>query len=259
MNGSKIALLAAALLGAAGFFANLLYLTEKAKQFAGVQFIGIAKNVIIQPGDRFSEDKLVAVAIPEAAYAADADLREFGLLWSDRQTVVGMPAVRLYTGGELLLRKDLKTPPSSLALKGETERALWIPVDTRSFVASLVNPGDLVSFYVSDAPTPAALPPDSTASTPEETDATQPPPQAFAVNAKSDLIGPFRVLSVGNRLGSSDVLKASGVPQLQENVMTISVTVQGDQLEPKADRLLRQLRLSGNRQAAVILHPRPNK
>jgi hypothetical protein len=143
-----------------------------------------------------------------------------------------------------------------LALKGE-ERALWIPVDTRTFVASLVNPGDLVSFYVSDTPTPAAPPPDGTGT--DETENAQPPAPVFAPSSKADLIGPFRVLSIGNRLGSSDVLKASGVPQLQENVMTVSVTVQGDKLEPKAARLLQQLRLSGNRQAAVILHPRPLK
>src|SRR5262245_30717352 len=255
MNGSKIALLAAALLGAAGLIVNWIYLSEKARQVAVVQFIGIAPGAVIQAGDRFSEDKLVPVAIPQANFDQDARLKDFGVRWTDRQTVVGMPAVRLYTGGELLLRQDLRTPPATLNLKS-TERAMWIPVDTRTFVPSLVNPGDLVSFLVGDAPTPAM--PSEAPGNVEDGDTTQPAFPTVPLNSKGELIGPFRVLSVGNRLGRTDVLKAAGVPQLQENVITISVTVQGDQLEPKAAKLWKMLHLSGSRQAGVILHPNTN-
>ena len=62
-----------------------------------------------------------------------------------------------------------------------------------------------------------------------------------------------------NRLGSADVHKASGISQLQENVISIAVKFQGDQFEPKADKLLKRLQSSGFRQAGVVLHPRANK
>ena len=74
----------------------------------------------------------------------------------------------------------------------------------------------------------------------------------------SRLIGPFRVLSVGNRLGSADVLKASGMPQMQENVMTIARQGAGGparaQSREAAGKLLQS---SGFRQAGVMLHPQP--
>jgi hypothetical protein len=41
--------------------------------------------------------------------------------------------------------------------------------------------------------------------------------------------------------------------------MTIAVKMQGDQLEPKAVRLLTLLQSGGARQAGVLLHPRTNK
>ena len=64
---------------------------------------------------------------------------------------------------------------------------------------------------------------------------------------------------IDNRLGSADVMKASGMSQVQENVMTIAVRMQGDQLEPKAQRLLSLVQAGGQRQAGVLLHPRTNK
>ena len=56
------------------------------------------------------------------------------------------------------------------------------------------------------------------------------------------------------------MLKASGVPQLQENVMAVAVTVEkGDQLEPKAAKLWKLLQANGFRQVGVLLHPRTEK
>ena len=80
-----------------------------------------------------------------------------------------------------------------------------------------------------------------------------------APGQRVETVGPFRVLSIGNRLGSADVLKASGSAQFQENVMTIAVKMQGDQLEPRAVKLLTLLQSGGARQAGVLLHPRTNK
>ena len=117
-----------------------------------------------------------------------------------------------------------------------------MPVDTQSFVASLVNPGDRVSFRVRlrspKSPTLAA-------------GAGRPGPA-------TEIIGPFDVLSLGNRLSSTEVMKASRIPQTQENVMTIRVKNRGGQPEPKAEKLFNLLNATNSRGVGVILHPREN-
>jgi Flp pilus assembly protein CpaB len=252
MTNAKVALAVAAVLGIAGAVLNLMYLQEKAGNFEKVEFIGVAQGATIMPGDRFTKEKLVPVPVPKAALG---ELPEHAMLWSDLQTVIGMPALKAYTRGELILRSDLRTPPAALALTREDERAIFIPVDTRTFVPALVTPGDLVSFYVADSPTPAATPDPGGDSVLTDSEGLQPTPTPRP-GTKAEVIGPFRVLSLGNRLGSADVHKASGISQLQENVISIAVKFQGDQFEPKADKLLKRLQSSGFRQAGVVLHPR---
>jgi hypothetical protein len=248
MNGMK-ALAVAAVLGLAGAALNWYYLQTKAQQLEKIEFLSVAPGITIRPGDSFTDDKFAPLAIPAANVSKQ--LRDEAILYADRQTVNGMKAVRLHNEREILLRQDLKTPPAALAL-GEKERAMWIPVDTRTFVPSLVSAGDLVSFVVGGTAAPAGPPGDPDAEEPPD-----PVPTPVAAGS-SELIGPFKVLSVGNRLGSADVLKASGVPQMQENVMTISVQTTADnQLEQKASKLWKLLQASGYRQAGVVLHPRP--
>jgi hypothetical protein len=250
MNG-KIALPIAAGLALAGAALNWFYLQTKAQQLEKVEFLCVASGATIRPGDRFTDDQLAPLAIPKNNVGET--LAKEAILYKDRQAVIGMAAVRLHPEREIILRQDLKTPPPALGLAKENERAIWIPVDTRTFVPSLVNPGDLVSFLVSGVPTPA-VPRDPGEGNGDEFGGPLPPP---VVPGNAELIGPFRVLSLGNRLGTADVLKASGMPQMQENVMTVSVTVEGGQLDPKAAKLWKLLQTSGFRQAGVVLHPRP--
>lgn len=245
---SKVALIVAAVLGVAGALVNFAYLHEKAGQFEKEFFIGIAPGVSIAPGDKFIEDKLVAVPVPMEAIG---QLKDHAVLWKDRQTVVGMPALRAMSRGDLVMRTDMRTPPATMALR-EDERAIFIPVDTRTFVPALVNPGDMVSFYLSGggSPTPAAPPGEETGDDSEQQSVLP------AAKRRAEVIGPFRILSLGNRLGSAEVHKASGISQLQENVISIAVKYQGDELEPRAVKLLAMLQGSGLRQAGVVLHPK---
>jgi hypothetical protein len=248
MNG-KIALPIAAGLALAGAALNWIYLTTKAQQLEKIEFLCVASGVTIRPGDRFSEDKLAPLAIPKNNISEN--LRKEAILYADRETVIGMAAVRVHPEREILLRQDLKTPPPSLALNKDKEVAIFIPVDTRTFIPSLVSAGDLVSFMVGGVPTPAApTDPDGPGS---ENDSALPLP---AAPTSAELIGPFKVLSLGNRLGSAEVLKASGLPQMQENVMTISASVEGGQLDPKATKLWKLLQANGFRQVGVVLHAR---
>ncbi len=229
-------------LGMAGAVLNWIYLQQESSQIEKVNFIGVRERV--NRGDPIREDVLVAMPYPRMMAR---EMGEFYVLWDARQTVVGRTANRPYSEGDLVLRQDLKAPPPELKLRDKNERAMWIPVDTTTFVPSLVVPGNEVSFLVSRA-TPGgptlALPADS-----EEASAP-PKPQGA-----TEVIGPFKVLALGNRLGSAEVMQAAKIPQLQENVITVRVRMEGDKLEPKAQKLWDLLKLTNFRQVGVLLHP----
>jgi len=250
MKGIQGILLATALGIAAALF-NFMYLEMKSKDVDKIYFVGIADGVTVSRGEPLSEDHLARVEIPERWVG---NLGDFAIRYEDVQTVIGSPVWRTLTGETLLLSDDLKTPaPRELKLE-ENERAWGIPLDSRQFVPSLVVPGDLVSFLVprlrNPRPTPAG------ALNPGGPDAPPAAAPAAAAGA-NEIIGPFRVLSLGNRLGSAEVLRAARVPQLQENVMTVAVKVDLGILEPKAQKLADLLRATNFRQVQVLLHPRP--
>jgi hypothetical protein len=208
-----------------------------------VDFVGVKLGVTIGRGERLVEENLVAVPVPKSQAN---ELDDFAIRYADLQTVVTKNVTRTIKGGSLLLEDDVKPPPPELTLKkprtpgDEEEVALFVPVDTRTFVPSLVEPGDTVSFL---AIAEGAATPTSAAGSPT-------PP------AGTEAIGPFRVLSLGNRLGSADEMKGAQIPQTQENVMTISVTRTAGAFEPKAEKLLRYLRATNFRGMPIMLHPR---
>ncbi len=256
------ALAIAATLGLLGLVCNLAYLNMKTRDIKKVEFIGIAptdsagRERRIAPGQKLREEDLVPVGIP-APWAGNLD--EFAYLYEAKNSVVERAPWRELRGGRLLLRADMDTPPERLEL-GEDEVALGVPIDMRRFVPALAVPGNLVSFSVSPwaslEPTRAVS--DETSGgmlEPVEASSGGPPP---AVSGQVDIIGPFRILSLGNRLGSADVWRGSRAPQVQENVLTVAARVSGGQLEPKAQKLLSILESSGFRGVGVILHPATN-
>jgi hypothetical protein len=246
-NKRALVLVLSLLLGVVAALLNWLYLNEKGKGVESVKFVGIAPGARILRGDTFAESHFTPVEIPKNRIG---QLDQFAVLFADIHTIIGSHATRNYEEGELVLRSDLKTPPPELNLQPD-ERAMWIPVDTRTFVPTLVMPGDEVSFIVSKTPAPRAAPPSE-----EEDDSAPPLPMPVPASGEAEVIGPFKVLSLGNRLGSAEVMRAAGVQQVQENVMTIRVQLFGGQLDPKAQKLWSRLQASDYRQAGVLLHPR---
>jgi len=236
-------------LGIAGAMFNWAYLTSKAKEVELEHFVCVKSAAIIERGDRIDEQQLTSVGIPKEAVG---NLASLAVLWSERQTIIGRNVWRTIPGGSLILQEDYRTPPQELTFgakePGSEERAMWVPVDTRTFVPALVVPGDLVSFvvpkYQASGPTPATA------------GALVPKPAAGQPVSGTEIIGPFKILSLGNRLGSMEVMRAAKITQMQENVMTVSVKVVNDQLEPKAQRLY-QVLAANYQQVAVLLHPRP--
>lgn len=237
-------LLIAVGLGIVGAFCNWMYLAAKGRDLDIIEFIGISDTVKINPGDKFNADHFKKISIPGIAVG---NLDKAAYQWKDLATVVGAPATKSYSPGEILLRQDVRTPPDMDIKKmlRPDERVLWIPVDTRTFVPALVNSGDNVSFIVprvsGDFPTPAG----------------NSPAAGVRPGGSTETIGPFRILALGNRLGSQEVLRSAGMSPSQENVMAVAVKCEKDDFDPHAQKLIDTLRLTNFQQVQVVLHPSP--
>ncbi|MGQ0633846.1 MAG: hypothetical protein ACT4QC_04490 [Planctomycetaceae bacterium] len=236
-------------LGIVGAVCNWLYLSQ-GQGLKSVSFVGIARD--LSAGHKFEKEDFEAITVPAEAAVW---LRKSAYLWEDRVTLAGMAATKSYEVGEILLQQQLRTPPESDVKKliAADERVLWIPVDTRTFVASLVTAGDQVSFIVPRFPGVAPVDPEP-ALAPESPGAGEPQGPGG-----SQMLGPFRVLALGSRLGSAEVLRAAGVTPTQENVMAVAVKVSGGQLDPLGQRLSDLLRLTNFQQVQVLLHPAPQR
>jgi hypothetical protein len=242
-------LLIAIALGIAGAFFNWKYLDNKSGKAEMVEFVGIKPDRDIQLGQMLREADIVPVPIPKGAVG---NLNDFAVRWSARSAALNEPVTTNIPRGSLLLRDYQDTPPQELNLAAN-ERAVWVPVDTRAFVASLVEPGDLVTFLISTGrsgiPTPA---PPMDPGDPEEFIQRNVPS-----GGGLEQIGPFEVLALGNRLGSTDVLRGVKKPQTQENVMAIRATVdQQDNLSTDVLKLMRLVSETNFRPVGVVLHPR---
>jgi hypothetical protein len=236
-------------LGIAGAFCNWIYLAQKGEELERVDFIGIDEGTKINAGDKFVEGHFRKISIPKNAAGY---LEKAAHTWGEMQSVVGMSATKSFSPGEILLRQYVKTPPENdiKKLLAPDERVLWIPVDTRTFVSSLVSAGDQVSFIVprlvNGGPAPATTAAESSGGGETVVPAT---------SSATEMIGPFRILALGNRLGSREVLSAAGGTASQENVMAVAVKVIGNSLDARGQQISDLLRLTNFQQVQVLLHP----
>jgi hypothetical protein len=249
-------LLFALALGMAGALLNWTYLAKKSRALQSEAYVGVKQNVTLQPGDVFAADHLEPVNIPKAH---EGNLEHYAVKYSQVGTVIGLPVTRQFDGGQLVLEKDLQAPPPEPRALAADEREIGIPVDTRNFVPSLYKAGDMISFAVpkltAAQPTPAGA---AAGGGRTSNDATASPP-AGAAAAGTEIIGPFEIRTVGNRVASTDLSRASRLPQVQENVVNIIVKVQGGDLEQGAQRLMTLMLNSNVRQFAIVGHPRPKQ
>lgn len=242
MRGSS-GLAVACFMGLLAAGLNWFYLDRKSREFEKVSFVSVAPDTPIHVGETFAASHFAEMPVPEVAARK---LETVAVLWKDLDTVIGMNAVREFNGPELLLRKDLETPPAELELAAD-ERAMWIPVDQKNFIASLVVPGDEVDFLL-----PAGRRVVSSAAA----EGGPSPELAVSTAGHTEIVGPFKVLSIGNRLGKTNVLNASRVPQLQENIITVRVKMSGATLDEDGQRLLDALQTSNYREVGLLLRPR---
>lgn len=246
----------ALLLGLLGAALNYVYLDNKTRHVKTVSFIGLRDDAKLRPGDPLKDDDLVPVTIPEANVG---NLKKFVYLWTELETVRGIRAIRSYQGGELLRREDYRTPPPELKLaKGQL--LVWVPVDSRSFVPDLVNPGDKVTFTLPTLRAAAARPAPVQPVNPGEPPPPFPAAPAAAEGGGLELVGPFVIAAVGSRLGSAEVSKAVVGRSVSDFELGIFVKNEGTDSDPrmeaKAMRLVELSRRIGNQGVGVLLHPR---
>lgn len=270
MRGLILALVA----GIVATACNWIYLQNKARDVEKIAFLGIRSEVTVLRGERLAESQLEEVQIPKQWVG---NLEQYAYRYSDRQSVIGMAVSRTQNGPTLLLQQDLRTPPPELKLtpssKPDTcEGLMWVPVDTKSFVPALLTPGeDMVSFvFPMGLGMPTLAPPDrrpasASAGKPEpgkpEPDESEPAgmPKEIAsrqaTGSTVEIIGPFKVLALGNRMGSAEVMRAAKIPQTQESMIGILAKMEGGKLEPKAARLFNLLDTTNYRRVTVYKHP----
>lgn len=265
MKGTSGLILAIGL-GIVGALLNFAYLANKSAKEELIGFVGIRSAV--QQGERLRADAIEEVLIPARVAG---NLKNYAVLWSARDAEVDKRVSRHLPAGSLLLVQDMRSPPAELDFgknlpPGVEERAWFVPVDLRRMVPSLVQPGDLVTFVAAAAeaglPRRAAPKPNPGGAGNPGGSSPEPVPSADSASippgeGEVDLIGPFRVLSLGNRLTAPEVLQAAQIPQTQEGVMTIAVRLENGRLEAQAQRLLRLLEVNRAQPLVVMLHPRP--
>lgn len=239
-------LLVAVALGFVGAGFNYFYLQSKVGHIETVNFIGIRLDRDLPEGHRLAEADLVRVGIPKPHVG---NLEQFALRDTAWHSVIGQTIVRAKQGGSLLFADDIRTPPSELRLE-PNEVLFWIPVDPKTFVPSLVNPGDRVSFLIS-RPALSPMPASS-----EERSRSDPTPVTIPQpRAEVETVGPFTVGSVGSRVGSAEVFRATRAHAAQENVIGIRVKLDSSgQLPQEIIRLKLLLDQTGYQPVAVMLH-----
>ena len=239
MKGAQGIMIAVAL-GVVGFVCNWLYLEREASRVELVSFVGVSQPADVKRGDVIQSDDLVPISMPKSH---ESQLAQVAVLWDQRDLVIGQKAARdLAVSGEaeLVMHRDLTTPAIKdiNELIAENERVMWLPVDSRTFNPQHVDPGDQVSFRIPEFGKGASR--------------SQP------TEAGGKILGPFRILALGNRKGRRDVRQAAGLASGAENVIAVAVKVEnpGGKLEPQAETLAGILAVNNFQGVQVLLHRR---
>jgi hypothetical protein len=236
MKGAQ-GLIIAAFFGLLGIALNWVYLQNKLRDAETVQFLGIKDGESIKTGDLIQEADLVPVPVPE--FNAKK-LRTFVYLWEDRNTIAGTRSTRTLEGGELFTRYDYRTPPPELKLKPD-ERLMWVTVSNSGFVPSLLNPGDQITFIIP---------------TPQKPAAAGQNPAVSTVNSYQE-VGPFTIKTLGNRLGTADIMRSQHIAQVQERDIGIIIKLdEHGKKEQRAQTLLDLLSRSNRRDVGIQLDQR---
>ncbi|MFV0445161.1 MAG: hypothetical protein ACK5Q5_16415 [Planctomycetaceae bacterium] len=238
MKGA-LGLTLAAGLGLVGAFSNWFYLQRLAKSEEKVWFIAIKDGVELNVGQTIKIDHLQRVGIPKSGVDY---LDTIAPQWSAVESVKGIRAKRPMHGGEIILNQDILQNVQQAMAKtlAEDEVVRWVPVDSGTVVPEHINPGDWVSF---DVPRVGAGVPTPTGSR-----------GSSASGGMSEIIGPFRIVSLGGRREPDAVAAGQRRSGGSESRIAILVKFKDGKLDPLAERLFEAIRLSGSQGVQLQLH-----
>ena len=141
-------------------------------------------------------------------------------------TIYGREATRDVRKGDLVLWQDSTRPGWELAVQAD-EKALPISLDGLSSVPTLIRVGDQIGFLVARDRGPAP-----------RSDSPAVRQQQRPEDVDLDYVGPFRVLSVGDRISRDNAEKGPG-RGADERVITVAVKTGAEgQLDNKTRRLI---------------------
>jgi hypothetical protein len=206
-----------------------------------MSFVGIKDGVTLKPGELVRRDQLEEVPIPERF---GKKLVTVVHPWNDVSTIVDRPVAREIPGGQLFFRHYSTTPPRELELEKD-EVHYVVTVDSGTLVPDLINPGDRITFVVPalsrEQPTPAGLGKQNNANSPL---------------AIVEQIGPFRVKSLGSRLGSVDVMRGNRLATSQERQIGVVVNQTDPAEKLQLEKLQQRISFGESRSLQVVLHSR---
>ncbi|QGJ70682.1 Hypothetical protein PBC10988_23800 [Planctomycetales bacterium 10988] len=205
-------------LGAVAGYLNYLALQEKPKVFQYTQ-----TSKALSPGkDEFKESSLEVLVTTQEIPPA--------ILFTDRAVLYGKPVPRSFEEGDLLLLRDIDAS-NQISLQAD-ETAIEVPLQGVDFEPTLLGVGKQIGFVVEKA---------------IDRDTTN-----YDEESKYEVIGPFRIVSVGNRLAKGDE------EDLRRRPDTISVATKlstSGELSEKVDSLLVAIR---SRQILSLSHYHPD-
>ncbi len=146
------ALIVAAGLGFVGVVLNFFYLSPASQQRDSVYFVAVKRGATINRGERLKVENLETVANPRERAASLMGHTVACTGENDFNSVRDLTTCRTLSEGALVWRDDVSTPVQDTVLLGKDEGDVWISVDAKNFIPSLVTPGDTITFVVAAAP-----------------------------------------------------------------------------------------------------------
>jgi hypothetical protein len=187
-------------------------------------------------GEKFTEDSVTSLVL----YGARTDLKDTAIPFLDRASLFNQVCGRDLKKGDIVFWRDAAPPPAQLSVR-EGEVAFHISLSGISAsLPELVKVGDEIGFYL-----------DPRAKLPGSASASIAAPPASAAPASFEYVGPFRILSIGQRI-SADDLNQPGVFSNREITLAVRQQGGGKELDEKTTRLLQAQLASRAGQPGIV-------
>lgn len=217
-------------LGVAAGILNFVVLSQKTRPPETVELIQVTKA--LNAGTAFAEDQLEKFELSGTEEQLKA-LKAAAVPYSEKAVLLGNPAPRPLSKGDIILWRDTRAPARSLQA-GPGEKILPVSLAGVTVEPELLKVGQNVGFLVGAA--------SSTGASPRAGDVSEP-----------EYLGPFRLLSIGTTLDEDPYARRDRNREGDRRVVSVAVHLTEDnRLDAKSRRLVEAL-ASGRDQRTRIL------